>query len=129
MAASGTIELGGKELRWESPTIGDLEHFEAHIGPLTDPKVINSVKGRTYLAFLCLKKAGSKISHGDLQKLPNDDFIALWNMVIEAVPFLRRLYGFSEISPSPEEESTSPDSSGDAPSPSDGDHPKPDESA
>ena len=136
MAATGTIELDGKELRWESPSIGDLEHFEAHIGPLTDPKIINSVKGRVELAYLALKAGGSKISMGELLKLPNEDMIPLWNMVFEAVPFLRRFFTIVEDGGSDEEskrqrsgESTSEESSPTAPGSSAGDHPKPDESA
>lgn len=121
MAATGTCDLNGETYTWESPTIGDLEHFEVTIGSLTDPKVANSIKARVYLAYLSLKKHHPDISVGVIEKWDSADLFTLWNMVILAVPFFRGVFDL-EGKPKSKDDSRT-DSSRRAPSPSDGDPP------
>jgi len=86
MPSTGTIEIDGKTYTWTSPTFADLEHFESMVGKISDADVLNSVKGRVWLAWLCLKR-----NHPDLTpKLIGDwsavHWLDLWTMITDALP-------------------------------------------
>ena len=129
MAASGTITIGGKQYTWESITVDELEHFEATIGPVTDPAVLNSIKARKYLAYLCLKKHHPDITVGIIGTWDNDDFTVVWGMVLKAVPFLRHLFGLAEVRLPDQSSDSQTDSSGSSSASQDGDPQTPDGSA
>jgi len=126
MSSTGNIELGGKQLTWTSPTIADFEHLEANEKVLlTDLDFVNSAAGRRKLAAMCLKKHHGIIEGVEintwLRSLDGADYLKLWPMIREAVPF----WGAVEAA-APERSQTS--SSPTAPPDSTGPPPSPDES-
>ncbi|HUU55304.1 MAG TPA: hypothetical protein VMY87_10345 [Armatimonadota bacterium] len=84
--ASGSITLGGVERPWSSPTIGDLEEFEREVGSLMDVALINSSKGRSYLAWLCLRTADPQITLETVRAIPAVDYLLLWPMIEQGIP-------------------------------------------
>jgi len=120
MAASGIIELGGKQYRWESPTIQQLITFENLKGRLIGTALIDSIDGIAYLAEICLRKNHPEMTAGIILGLPASEFITLRAMVLEAVPF----WGSPDLAGKP-----SRISSRHAPSDSTGSQVPPDESA
>ena len=133
MAVTGTINIGGNELTWTSPTLGALEEFEAQVGLITDMRIVNSVKGRVFLAHLCLKEKQPDITPGVIGCWPAQDWNAVWDMILEAVPIFQTT-GAPPVPPAPRpaadagQGSSSPTSST-APAPSDGGQAKPGASA
>jgi hypothetical protein len=120
--ASGTIELGGKQYTWSSPLISDLEEFEVFCGPLLGDAV-NSVKGRAFLAWICLRRQNPELTLKQVRELAAEDYLKLWPMVKSAIPLWA-----DEVPPVPPAR-TSPDGSSEsAPSASTGAPPPPDES-
>jgi len=90
MAATGNVVIDGKEYAWRSPLFGALVEFEAQIGPLIDAGITNSAKGRRYLAYLCLREDNPNLTLDMIDAWPADAFVALWEMVMEAVPIFTR---------------------------------------
>ena len=89
--ATGTITLDGVKRPWASPIIADIEEFEVTCGPLTDLDLVNSVRGRVYLAWLCLRAADPKVKIEDVKTLPTDDYLLLWPMITQAIPLWKEL--------------------------------------
>jgi len=87
MLSSGTVEIDGKTYVWTSPTLADLEHFEAMVGPITDPVIVNSVKGRVWLAWLCLRKKYPDLTPKLISDWPAAAYLDLWPLVKAAIPF------------------------------------------
>jgi hypothetical protein len=107
MASTGSIELGGKQLTWTSPTIADLEHLEAKEKTLlTDLDFVNSAAGRRKLAAMCLKKEHGLVDGMEintwLRGRDTADYLKLWPMIREAIPF----WGAIELAAAPEESQT-----------------------
>jgi len=87
MASTGAITIGGQEYTWTSPTIADLMQFEATTKLLlVDPETTNSVRGRAYLAELCLRPAHPNITAGEILKWPAECYPELWDMIVQAIP-------------------------------------------
>jgi hypothetical protein len=84
--SSGTIPIQGTKYTWTSPSLLDLMEFEAQVGPLTDLTIVNSVRGRCYLAFLCLREKHQK-PLSEIHAWPAEAFNELWPMIVAAVPF------------------------------------------
>jgi len=87
MPSTGTIEIGGKQYRWTSPTIKDIMEFEQTTGLLLiDQRSFNSARGRAYLAELCLRKHHPEITAGIILGWPAADLLEIWDMISEAIP-------------------------------------------
>lgn len=84
--SSGTIVIQGTEYTWTSPKLSDLMEFEAQVGPLIDLTIVNSVRGRAYLAFLCLREKHN-LPLREIQAWPAAAFNDLWPMIVAAIPF------------------------------------------
>ena len=123
MAATGTIELGGKQYAWESPKIKQLVTFEKVKGRLIGTGIIDTIDGVAYLAEACLRKNHPEMTAGIILDLPAQEFLNLRSMVLEAVPFWAgaapgaastdsslKQPSDSDGSPAPSEESASPTS-------------------
>ncbi len=88
LPTAGKCTLNGQEYTWESPTLADLEEFEVTIGPVTDPKVVNSIRGRYFLLSLCLRKHHPDLTPGIVRGWPNRVHVeAFENVLVVAVPF------------------------------------------
>lgn len=124
MAASGTVELGGKPYRWSSPLICDLEEYELACGPLLGDS-INTVKGRTHLAWLCLRREDPELTLKQVRELSAEDYLKFWPMVREAIPMWVGAEAPS-VPPAPESQ---PGSSGSAQPASTGSPAQPEERA
>ena len=87
MAATGTITIDGEEYTWTSPTLGGLMEFEQTTKLLlSDPDTTNSLRGRAYLAALCLREKQPKITPGVILGWPVSVYPELWTMIVEAIP-------------------------------------------
>ena len=60
--------------------------FEAQVGPIVDPKIVNSAKGRVYLAHLCLRERQPDLTPGVIGKWGAEAWPQLWEMILEAIP-------------------------------------------
>ena len=83
---SGTIEINGKEYAWRSPRLMHLVEVENLVGPITDLKVVNSVRGRAYLAYECLRDDNPNITARIILDWPASTFSELWELIRKAVP-------------------------------------------
>ncbi|MBE9566078.1 MAG: hypothetical protein IMF16_04950 [Proteobacteria bacterium] len=90
MPATGTVVIGGKELTWRSPLFGALVEFEAQVGPLIDVDIVNSVKGRRYMAYLCLREDNPDLTLDMIDAWPADAFVEVWEMIMRAIPIFIR---------------------------------------
>jgi hypothetical protein len=79
------FQIGDTTYTLTSPLVRDLEHFEAAIGPLTDR--IDTIKGRVYLLFLCLKPAHPDITPGVIGGWSWADYAKAWNAALTVFPF------------------------------------------
>ena len=102
---TGTATICGEDFTWTSPTLGDLDHFESTVGPVSDPTVVNSVKGRIGLAHICLKEHHPDLLPGVIRTWPAQAFREIWPMLMQAVPL------WAPASPPETEPAVSPDSS------------------
>jgi len=121
MAASGTIEIGGKPYTWTSPTFEALEQIEESGHRILDPAFFGSFRGRTHLLAACLKEHHPTINAGVLRKeLRGVDFERVWAVICQAIP----LWELPKASKTPGAD-TSSDSATDS---GDGDQAKPEAS-
>jgi hypothetical protein len=122
--------IEGKEYTWTSPTLIDLMEFEAQVGPIMDQVVVNSVRGRAYLAFLCLREKHPEMTLREINALDVVAWMAIWQMIRQAIPLWGSEEG-AEVPPAKlpgpagqpasgegAEEENLPDSSTSSPSPS-----------
>ncbi len=116
-ASSGTVTLNGKEYRWETPTLALLEEYENVVGPITDLKILNTVKARYYLVSILLRKHHPELTPGVVRGWPATVYIESWELIRKAIP----LYQEKEASPNSSSDSSS--------SSQDGSHPEPEQSA
>ena len=133
MAATGTVVIDGKEFTWSSPTFGALVEFEQQVGSLIDVGIVNSAKGRRYLAYLCLHEKQPDLTLGMIDAWPADAFVEVWEMIMEAVPIFTRTGARrgrpganrppAEVPGSDAGRTSAPQSSSTAPASSDGDPP------
>lgn len=86
MPSTGAITIAGKTYAWTSPRLADLEEFEATIGPITDVEKVNSIKGRCYLAHLCLREKHPDLLPGVIRTWDNAVWGNLWEMITQAIP-------------------------------------------
>ena len=86
MTISGQILVEDTEYTWTSPTLADLEEFEAQVGYITDVQVVNSVKGRAYLAYLCLREKQPELTLGVVRGWRGGVWGGLWEMIKQAIP-------------------------------------------
>jgi hypothetical protein len=89
VATTGTITIAGKSYTWASPRLADLEEFEAAVGPITDVRAVNSVKGRCYLAHLCLRANHPDLVPGVIRTWHSDCWQDLWEMICSCIPMFR----------------------------------------
>ena len=87
MPSTGIITIDGKTYTWTSPTLADLEHFEAMVGPITDLAIVNSVKGRVWLTWLCLRQRHPDLTPKIIGEWPASAYLDLWPAVKAAIPF------------------------------------------
>ena len=126
MATTGTITIAGKEFSWSSPTLAALEQFEAKVGRISDPGVVNSVTGRIWLCWLCLRDHHPDLTVKSIGEFPGEAWNPIWEMIQQALP----LWGNPPGEGEKEKTSTSPDTSASpAPDSSGGRPPSPDASA
>ena len=123
MAATGTIEIDGKKYAWTSPTLADLEEFENQVGPIVDMKAVNSIRGRAYLAFLCLREKQPNITLGVIRSWPAEVYNEVWPAIVKAIPLW--IVGSPDAKPRASSNGSAPASS----SQQDGPHPERGESA
>lgn len=118
MASTGTVQIDGKQYTWQSPTLADLEHFEATVGPLIgDRSVVDSIKGRVALVSLILIKHHPDLLPGIVRGWPVEALLQAWPAVLEAVPFWTGVAAArptASSSPSPSPSDGPPTSSGDS---------------
>lgn len=86
MLSEGIIEINGKSYTWTSPTLADLDGFETAIGPIVDVDKVNSVRGRAYLAHLCLRERQPELTLGVVRGWHGGVWGDLWRMIKQAVP-------------------------------------------
>ncbi len=122
MPSTGTIEVDGHTYTWLSPTLGDLERFEATIGPISDSAAINSVKGRIWLCWACLRESQPDLTLKQIGEWPADAWNAIWATIQQAIPLWGPASGEDEKKK--EKTSASPDTSA-SPAPDSGGGPLP----
>jgi len=83
---SGTITIDGEKYTWTSPRLLALEQFESSVGPISDSKVINSVKGRIHLASLCFREKHPNLTPGVIGTWPGSAYAELWEVISAAIP-------------------------------------------
>lgn len=86
MAATGSIEIEGKSYTWTSPRLRDLMQFEGIHGSISDPAVVNSVKGRCGLMEICLREKHPEITLGLISDWPADAWNTIWDVIRQALP-------------------------------------------
>ncbi len=86
-ASTGTVTIDGTEYTWMSPTLADLEHFEATVGPLIGSRaVVDTIKGRIALISLVLVKHHPDLLPGVVRTWGVDALVAGWDAVLTAIP-------------------------------------------
>ena len=103
-AATGTITIDGKTYTWTSPTLAAVANFEAMIGPVSDLKTVNSVRGRCYLVAMALEPNHPELTAKNIMDWPISILPELWPLIKAAYP----IWNTDEEKPNPP---ASPDSS------------------
>jgi hypothetical protein len=86
LPTTGTTTINGQEYTWRSPKLKHLAEVEHLVGPITALATVNSVRGRAYLAYACLRDDHPNIMPGIILDWPATAFEELWAMIVKAIP-------------------------------------------
>ena len=110
LQTTGTITLNGQEYTWSSPRLKYLVEVEQFIGPITALATVNSVRGRAYLAYACLRENHPDLTPNTILDWPASAFSEIWPMIAAAIPIYGGGAGGQAIPPA-ERESTEQETS------------------
>jgi len=100
------IIIDGKTYVASCPAhISDFSLFEQEIGPIVDVDNLNSIEGRLFLMYLCLRPNHPEITPGLVNCTTPEEYAEFWPVLTQLIPFLR------SASPRPPDKPASSDGS------------------